>query len=80
MSFNVGTFSSDALVKCYRPPRLSEVYPGNHVMLASGGPDMIVMNTYELDGNTMVACMFEKEGVTMKMDFDIRTLTCFGAK
>ena len=49
-------------------------------MLASGGPDMIVMNTYELDGNTMVAYMFEKEGVTMKMDFDIRTLTCFGAK
>lgn len=71
-----GEFHENELVSCYRPPRLREVYPGNHVMLASGGPDMIVADTR----GDQILCMWEHGVVVERMWFHIDTLTCYGAK
>lgn len=72
-----GMFAAADLVKLPRKPMLAKVWPGNKVMLASGGPDMIVMGT---DGD-MVTCWWDDEaGKTHKHVFPMATLTCAGAK
>jgi uncharacterized protein YodC (DUF2158 family) len=76
VKMETGTFKAEDLVLCYRPPRLSEVYAGNHVMLASGGPRMIVTE----DSTDQVSCKWEDETGIKSDVFDIRTLTCYGAK
>jgi uncharacterized protein YodC (DUF2158 family) len=74
---NAGTFATKDLVRLPRKPMLARVWPGNRVMLASGGPDMIVM---DVDGD-MVMCWWDDEsGKTHKYQFDIAMLTCAGAR
>lgn len=70
-------FNADDLVVLPRKPMLAQVWPGNRVMLASGGPDMIVMGV-DCD---IVTCWWDiQTGKTHKHVFDIATLTCAGAK
>lgn len=71
-----GTFDAADLVKLPRPPRLAQVWPGNRVQLASGGPEMIVMDVV----GDQVACWWDAEhGGTAHHSFDIAMLTCPGA-
>ena len=81
MELRTGIFNEKDLVKCYRPPRLAECYPGNKVMLASGGPCMTVVEQV----GDIVEVMWETRvskirTITNREKFDIRILTCYGAK
>lgn len=75
------TYSLNGLTKCYRPPRLAECYPGNKVMLASGGPCMTVT---EQVGDIVHVMWTNRVSpircVTIREKFNINTLTCYGAK
>lgn len=72
-----GTFRADDLILCYSPPNLLSVMPGNRVMLRSGGPEMIVMENLP-DNHAL--CMWDDGGILRRMEFDLRCLTCYGAK
>lgn len=74
---NQGIFSVDDLVVLPRKPMLAKVWPGNKVMLASGGPDMIVM---DVDGDNVTCWWDDEAGKTHKYVFSIATLTCAGAR
>lgn len=77
MKLNTGTFNVKDLVKLYRPPILAEVFAGNKVMYASGGPKMTVVE----DSTDQVQCQFEEDDSTLTtMTFDIRFLVCWGAE
>lgn len=77
MALETGTFSADELIHCYSPPNLLSVMPGNRVMLRSGGPEMIVMDNRP-DNHAL--CMWEGDGKLHTAEFDLRCLTCYGAK
>lgn len=78
MSFRRGEFDVCALVKTYAPPNLLSVMPGNKVMLRSGGPEMTVC---DVDEHGKAVCQWEGAGGNFaRSAFDLRTLTCFGAK
>lgn len=65
------------LVLLQRPPMLARVWPGNRVQLASGGPEMIVMDV----AGDQVTCWWDAgDGPAGKHTFDIALLTCYGAR
>ncbi len=74
---NSGAFDAGQLVKLPRPPMLSKVWPGNRVQLASGGPEMIVM---QVDGDEVTCWWDVGPGRTAAHTFNIAMLTCFGAR
>lgn len=72
-----GAFLASDLVKLQRPPMLAKVWPGNRVQLASGGPEMTVMDV----AGDQVTCWWDAgDGTTGKHTFDIALLTCYGAR
>jgi uncharacterized protein YodC (DUF2158 family) len=77
MGVNVGIFDCNDLVICYAPPNLLSVMPGNHVMLRSGGPDMIVADVTP-EGDAI--CQWMAEGELQRHTFSLECLTCFGAR
>lgn len=74
---NTAVFKSSDLIKCYRPPSLLSVMPGNKVMLGSSGPCMIVA---DVDKNGDAVCQFEDDGKLVQYTFPLAMLTCFGAE
>lgn len=65
------------LIKCYAPPSLGSVMPGNKVMLRSGGPCMTVSG---IDSKGDAVCMYEGDGGKIERAiFPLACLTCFGA-
>ena len=72
-----GVFKAEDLILCYAPPNLHSVMPGNRVMLRSGGPEMIVSGT---DENGHAVCQWEDKGTFYTHAYDLRCLTCFGAR
>jgi uncharacterized protein YodC (DUF2158 family) len=70
-------FTGDDLIRCYAPPNLREVMPGNRVMLRSGGPEMIVCDV-PIAGQA--TCQWLQDGQLMSHVFALECLTCFGAK
>jgi uncharacterized protein YodC (DUF2158 family) len=77
MRLTTTTFNEEDLVRCYAPPNLLSVMPGNHVMLRSGGPCMIVEDTNE---KGEVICSWLDDSDKHTMPFPLTMLTCFGAK
>ncbi|WP_182342612.1 DUF2158 domain-containing protein [Comamonas koreensis] len=74
---NCRPFSASSLIKLPRPPMLAKVWPGNRVQLASGGPEMTVMDV----AADQVTCWWDAgDGTTGKHTFDIALLTCYGAR
>lgn len=71
-----GEFLESDLVKVYAPPNLRSVMPGNRVMLRSGGPEMIVVDS-DGDNATM---NYEIDGNLVSLTLPLACLTCFGAK
>lgn len=64
------------LIKVYGPPTLGRVMEGNKVMLASGGPCMIVCDASKADA---AVCQWEAQGVLQHRTFALDCLTCWGA-
>jgi uncharacterized protein YodC (DUF2158 family) len=81
MSLNTGQFNVGDLVKVFALPNLYSVEPGNKVMLRSGGPCMIVYDSYQNLNDWWSAKVRwdDEEGKTWDMDYDLRMLTCWGA-
>ena len=71
------SFSANDLARCYAPPNLRSVMPGNRVMLRSGGPEMIVS---DVDEQGRAVCMWDGGAKVERMAFDLECLTCFGAR
>ena len=71
------TFHIDDLVLCYAPPNLRSVMPGNRVMLRSGGHEMVV-DYVDKDG--LAVCSWSVNNERHTYSFDLRMLTCYGAK
>lgn len=78
MALNAGMFHSSELVAVYAPPNLREVMPGNRVMLRSGGPEMIVCEAF--DNGTALCNWADPSGALHSHIFDLRCLTCYGAR
>lgn len=74
---NSATYSPSDLVKCYAPPNLRSVAPGNRVMLRSGGPEMIVR---EQAGDAAIVDWDDADGQRQTATFALVCLTCFGAQ
>ncbi|HEX8615654.1 MAG TPA: hypothetical protein VF800_30600 [Telluria sp.] len=74
---STGTFNAADLVKCYAPPNLHSVMPGNRVMLRSGGSEMTVCDTLS---NGDALCQWISAGVLQSASFPLVCLTCFGAR
>lgn len=70
-------FPADDLVRCYAPPNLRSVMPGNRVMLRSGGPEMIVA---DVDEHGRAVCVWEDGARMERMPFALECLTCYGAR
>jgi uncharacterized protein YodC (DUF2158 family) len=70
-------FRSDDLIRCYAPPNLRAVMPGNKVMLRSGGPEMTVSYT---DRHGRAVCQWMADSGLQTDVFDLECLTCFGAR
>lgn len=77
MSIESQIYSADSLVRCYAPPSLLEVMPGNRVMLRSGGPEMIV---WDVPVPGQAKCQWMQDGQLQSHLFALECLTCFGAK
>lgn len=71
------TYETRDLIRCYAPPNLRSVMPGNRVMLRSGGPEMTVADT---DAEGRAVCQWMADGVLHTDVFDLECLTCFGAR
>ena len=74
---NIATFNTGDLVKCYAPPNLLSVMPGNKVMLRSGGPKMTVV--WQV-GDDHAVCQWEVDGLIIGGTFALACLTCWGAE
>lgn len=72
-----GIFAADDLIRCYAPPNLRSVMPGNRVMLRSGGPEMTVS---DIDNQGRAVCQWMAQGALHTDAFDLECLTCFGAR
>lgn len=72
-----GEFRTSDLMRLPRPPMLARVWQGNRVMLASGGPSMVVMDT---DGDQVTCWWDDGSGKAQQAVFDIALLTCYGAR
>jgi uncharacterized protein YodC (DUF2158 family) len=75
---NSASLDPDDLVRCYAPPNLRSVMPGNRVMLRSGGPEMIVRET--LPGDRARCDWTDSSGKRETADFALACLTCYGAR
>lgn len=71
------TYDARDLIRCYAPPNLRSVMPGNRVMLRSGGPEMTVSDN---DEHGRAVCQWMLDGVLHTAAFDLECLTCFGAR
>jgi uncharacterized protein YodC (DUF2158 family) len=72
-----GVFNEADLIRCYAPPNLLSVMPGNRVMLRSGGPEMTV---YDVAENGDALCQWMAGGKLEKHAFTLACLTCYGAR
>lgn len=72
-----GWFQVGDLVRCYAPPNLLSVVPGNRVMLRSGGPEMTVCDT---DGERATCQWLTGDGAMQSGVFQLVCLTCYGAR
>jgi hypothetical protein len=70
-------FKSADLMRCYAPPNLRSVMPGNKVMLRSGGPEMTVSRV-ALDGRAV--CQYMEGSKLVQILLPLECLTCYGAK
>lgn len=82
MGLQSGDFDASELIAVYSPPNLRSVMPGNHVMLRSGGPDMIVADAIvDEDGDDAALCQWTDELDEFHSEtFKLVCLTCYGAK
>lgn len=81
VNLNKGEFKSAELVEVYSRPNLHSVMLGNKVELRSGGPCMIVEDSWlNEEGFTTARVKWKSIDDKLKTsEFDLRMLTCFGA-
>ena len=76
MNISTDEFNENDLVEVYGPASLGKVWPGNKVMLRSGGPKMTVVKQWN---DCEALCMWGDDGEYKELFF-LACLTCYGAK